>query len=778
MPTDSCGKFGGKCMKRLINVMTATSLALYIVPPFAAQAQDYPTAMVGDVQVICLPDDQTPCPDGATCAILTSPDSCQADAEQTLGAQTGADQAAADQAAADQAAADQAAADQAAADQAAADQAAADQAAADQAAADQAAADQAAADQAAADQAAADQAAADQAAADQAAADQAAADQAAADQAAADQAAADQAAADQAAADQAAADQAAADQAAADQAAADQAAADQAAADQAAADQAAADKAASDQAAADQAAADQEAADKAASDQAAADQAASDQAAADQAAADQAAAQSVAGPQIATVGDAQVVCLPDAQTPCPDGALCVVLTSPDSCQADAEQAVAAQTDAAQQKAAADQAAATEAAAQDAQAIAAAEEAQKQAEAAAAADPNIVPIEAPVPDPEAVNTLARVLQSPPASADTPDQPVAEVVAAADPADLKTAPHADAPPPEGVTVTTETVTTSVTRSSSQEFHPAPVKVGHDKKSGLSDLEKVGLVALGALVIGAMINDNRQQVVSNSGDRVVVRQDDGSYQVYKDDNALLRQPGSTVTTQTFRDGSTRVIVEREDGSQIATIRDASGRVLQRVAYDRKGRATVLIDDMQPETYVDVRDLPKPRPTHTTIQLNDQDAAMRAALAAADAEEIGRKFSLRQIRTIPQVRELAPTINVNTITFASGSAAIDPSEAQKLTKLGKFITDLIAANPNEVFLIEGHTDAVGSAASNLALSDRRAESVAKALTEYFDVPPENLVVQGYGESELLVNSLGNERANRRVAVRIITALLQQTAR
>ncbi len=789
-------------MKRLINVMTATSLALYIVPPFAAQAQDYPTAMVGDVQVICLPDDQTPCPDGATCAILTSPDSCQADAEQTLGAQTGADQAAVDQAAADQAAADQAAADQAAADQAAADQAAADQAAADQAAADQAAADQAAADQAAADQAAADQAAADQAAADQAAADQAAADQAASAppelqtanvgdveviclpdaqtscpdgsvctvltapdscQADAEKMISDQAAADKAASDQAAADQAAADQAAADQAAADKAASDQAAADQAAADQAAADKAASDQAAAD----------KAASDQAAADQAA-----ADQAASDQAAAQSVAGPQIATVGDAQVVCLPDAQTPCPDGALCAVLTSPDSCQADAEQAVAAQTDAAQQQAAGDQAAATEAAAQDAQAIAAAEEAQKQAEAAAAADPNIVPIEAPVPDPEAVNTLARVLQAPPASADTPDQPVAEVVAAADPADLKTAPHADAPPPEGVTVTTETVTTSVTRSSSQEFHPAPVKVGHDKKSGLSDLEKVGLVALGALVIGAMINDNRQQVVSNSGDRVVVRQDDGSYQVYKDDNALLRQPGSTVTTQTFRDGSTRVIVEREDGSQIATIRDASGRVLQRVAYDRKGRATVLIDDMQPETYVDVRDLPKPRPTHTTIQLNDQDAAMRAALAAADAEEIGRKFSLRQIRTIPQVRELAPTINVNTITFASGSAAIDPSEAQKLTKLGKFITDLIAANPNEVFLIEGHTDAVGSAASNLALSDRRAESVAKALTEYFDVPPENLVVQGYGESELLVNSLGNERANRRVAVRIITALLQQTAR
>ena len=575
---------------------------------------------------------------------------------------------------------------------------------------------------------------------------------------------AEQAVANQLAADQAAADQALADQAAADQAAADQAAADQAAADQAAADQAAADQAAADQVAADQAAADQAAADQAAADQAAADQAAADQAAADQAAADQAAS-AASALQTAMVGDSQVICLPDDQTPCPEGAVCVVLSSPDSCQADAEQAIAF-----------DQAAA-EAAFQDAQAIAEAEAAQLQAETEAAADPTIVPVEAPVPEPEAVDTLVSVLANPEPTPDAPMAPAMQV-AAADVADLTTAPEADAPPPAGVTVTTETVTTTVTRTSYQEFETAPVRIGSDKKSHLSDLEKVGLVALGALVIGAMINDNRQQVVSNTGDRVVVRQYDGSYVVYKDDNALLREPGSTVTTQTFRDGSTRVIVERADGSQITTIRDASGRVLQRVAYDNKGRATILIDDMQPEIWVDVRDLPRPRPNRTMIELEDQNAALRAAMAAADIEDLGRKFSLRQIRTIPQVRDLAPTITMNTITFASGSAAVEPSEAARLNKLGKLITDLIAENPNEVFLIEGHTDAVGSAASNLALSDRRAESVAKALTEYFDVPPENLVVQGYGESELLVPTGSDERANRRVAVRIITALLQQTVR
>ena len=77
---------------------------------------------------------------------------------------------------------------------------------------------------------------------------------------------------------------------------------------------------------------------------------------------------------------------------------------------------------------------------------------------------------------------------------------------------------------------------------------------------------------------------------------------------------------------------------------------------------------------------------------------------------------------------------------------------------------------------MIEGYTDAVGSKASNLALSDRRAESLALALTEYFQVPPENMVVQGYGEDFLLVPSDGPQRENRRVGVRRITDLLEQS--
>ena len=230
----------------------------------------------------------------------------------------------------------------------------------------------------------------------------------------------------------------------------------------------------------------------------------------------------------------------------------------------------------------------------------------------------------------------------------------------------------------------------------------------------------------------------------------------------------------TESFRDGSTRTIVERGDGTQVVTIRDATGRVLRRATYDSLGREVVLINDLQPEERIDVSRLPAPRGRVISLSSSEEDALLRARMAALDAEELGRTFSLRQIRDIPQVRRLAATVDVNNITFDTGSAAIKAEQAESLASLGRFMRSMIAENPGEIFLIEGHTDAVGAASLNLTLSDRRAESVALALTEYFDVPPENMVVQGYGESDLRIETQEAERQNRRVAVRVITPLLR----
>ena len=405
------------------------------------------------------------------------------------------------------------------------------------------------------------------------------------------------------------------------------------------------------------------------------------------------------------------------------------------------------------------------------------------------DPDAEPVEAPVATTDEVETLTDLLAQPEVAA--PAEPGADATTAPKASEAASAaaseaqaggepvPLAKAPvSPEAVDSVTTVLTDKDTRSSTQEFAAAPVQVAPGKKNKLSNLEKVGLVALGALAVGVIIKganerENRQ-VVSNTGDRVVVLNPDGTHSIYKDDDAVLRRPGNTVRTETFKDGSTRTIVERADGSQVVTIRNATGRVLRRATYDHLGREMVLIDDLADEVPVRVNKLPRPVADRVTISAKDENAALKARLAAREAAKAGRTFSLRQVRDIPEVRALAATIDAGTLTFDSGSAAIRASEADSLADLGTLIQDLLAENPAEVFLIEGHTDATGKAAMNLALSDRRAESVALALTEYFDIAPENLVVQGYGEGELLIPTQADERRNRRVAVRVITPLLR----
>ncbi len=331
---------------------------------------------------------------------------------------------------------------------------------------------------------------------------------------------------------------------------------------------------------------------------------------------------------------------------------------------------------------------------------------------------------------------------------------------------------------VETTTQTLDAAATRSSAQDFAsplattaPAAPPDDKDEDDGLSDLEKAGLLALGAVAVGMLINNNR--VVAKSGDRVVVDRGDGDLAIWKDDNAILRTPGVVETTQRYSDGSTLTRLARTDGSEILTVRDATGRVIRRELLRVDGTLVPLIDDTRAYAPVVVSELPRPR-LRTLNLTEDRDRAhWRALLDEAEWIDLDQRFSLAQVRDIRQVRELAPELSAGAITFATGSAAIRPEEAGKLARIGAFMRDLIDTNPSELFLVEGYTDAVGSAAYNLALSDRRAELIALALSEIFGVPAENMVVQGYGERYLKVQTQAAEPLNRRVGLRRITWLL-----
>lgn len=326
-----------------------------------------------------------------------------------------------------------------------------------------------------------------------------------------------------------------------------------------------------------------------------------------------------------------------------------------------------------------------------------------------------------------------------------------------------------------VTEQQVTEETARSSSEDFQTnlRDALSGQTAQSGGSgrdnDLARALLLGLGAVAVGSVLANNRQVALS-APDRVVVTRPDGSQEVIRDDVALLRQPGSTVTTENFDDGSSRTIVTRADGSRVVTIRDANLQVLRRTLISADGTTTRLIDESDVQA-VDVTALPAPAPVPSQTGLNEDE--LRAALQREAS--VDRRFTLSQIRNIPEVRALVAPVNIDGITFDTGSAAIRPDQAQQLATLGRVIQEQVRANPREIFLIEGHTDTVGSEAYNLALSDRRAESVALALAEYFAVPPENMVTQGYGERFLLIRAEGDIRENRRASVRRITDLLAQ---
>ncbi len=327
-------------------------------------------------------------------------------------------------------------------------------------------------------------------------------------------------------------------------------------------------------------------------------------------------------------------------------------------------------------------------------------------------------------------------------------------------------------EPAETTRTTVTEETARSSDEDFAQPDTRAEDDGGGGggLSNFEKFALGAAGLVALDQLI-DKDEEVVSNTGDRVVVRRDDGQLYILKDDDVLLRRPGSEVETETFNDGSSRTTVTRPNGVQVVTISAADGTVLRRTKVMPDGSRVVLFDDTRTVEPVDLGTLPPPS-RDTDIRAGDE-ASLRAALERAGNRDIGRRFTLSQVRNIAQVRELMPEINIDAINFETGSAAIRPEEAEDLYTLGEAMRRFIDENPDELFLIEGHTDAVGSNVTNLALSDRRAESVALALAEYFDVPPENMVVQGYGERFLLVPTDGPERVNRRATVRRITPLI-----
>ena len=281
--------------------------------------------------------------------------------------------------------------------------------------------------------------------------------------------------------------------------------------------------------------------------------------------------------------------------------------------------------------------------------------------------------------------------------------------------------------------------------------------------------------------VVKETDNRVILRLGDQMVVRNHDqriahGARDVYYEDLPHDRR---------------RETVLRPDGSKVVTIRNEYGDVIRRSRILPDGREMVLV-------YVDDRDLERDRddgwrdpgadlpPMRLTVpeddyildasEIHDPDRYYEF-LDQPPVERVPRLYTIGEVKRSARIRDMVPRIDLDTINFDFGSAKIGDTEVSKLQAVAEAMQRILKKNPAETFLIEGHTDAVGSDQSNLLLSDERAEAVAAALTNSFDIPPENLTTQGYGEEFLKVDTDGPNRQNRRVTIRRITPLIAPVA-
>ena len=141
---------------------------------------------------------------------------------------------------------------------------------------------------------------------------------------------------------------------------------------------------------------------------------------------------------------------------------------------------------------------------------------------------------------------------------------------------------------------------------------------------------------------------------------------------------------------------------------------------------------------------------------------------LAAQEAQR--RKF--RQIESTfdageAQVLTQGQNILVRPIglVFSSGSAQIETEYFSLLRK----VQDAIRVFPDSHIVVEGHTDSFGGDATNLELSQARAEAVREyLLANMRDLPASDVESVGYGESRPVANNetVEGRAKNRRIDV------------
>ncbi len=367
-------------------------------------------------------------------------------------------------------------------------------------------------------------------------------------------------------------------------------------------------------------------------------------------------------------------------------------------------------------------------------------------------------------------------------ETPDAPVAPVLDSAKD-DAETGETSDAPPAEAVAPPASDAEVQTTAAPTEEEVTAEIETEGERVEAPPAIEPPAE----ARRVRERDRDgnNENDDGDNNGFIINIGVNINIFTPYKDRDRLWRDDDEVYYERLERDRYRQTVI-RPDGTRVITVWDRNGEIIRRVKVRPDGTRIILVyyagDDRDNDWRDPGDDLPPfylnvPVREYVLYSESADEGSIEDFFIQPPLEVAARVYTVDEVKRSARLRDTVRRVEIGDLTFDTGSAQIDRDQVGSLGKVAAAIQQILERSPGEVFLIEGHTDAVGSDESNLVLSDDRAETVARIMTEFYDIPPENLTTQGYGESYLKVETESAERANRRATVRRITSLVAPSA-
>lgn len=190
----------------------------------------------------------------------------------------------------------------------------------------------------------------------------------------------------------------------------------------------------------------------------------------------------------------------------------------------------------------------------------------------------------------------------------------------------------------------------------------------------------------------------------------------------------------------------------AQTGEARIAEAHARQQIAQAQEERNRVQLEAREREVH---------SARNAAENARNSAAAAQGEAATAQSELARARQELQELQAKQTARGMVMTLS--DVLFDTGQATLKPGADRALDRLAQYLKD----SPETHVIIEGHTDSVGSDDYNLALSQRRAQAVADALTTR-GVSTGRIQTKGLGKAYPVASNdtQAGRQQNRRVEI------------